>query len=294
MAQMSILVRRNIVLFLRDKAAVFFSFLSSLIIVALYVLFIGKIYSDGLLEESVSFTGKAADYLVYLQMMAGVMAVNSLSTSIGAFGTIAKDFETRRVDSFLIAPVNPARLIVSYFAGGFAASFALNCVTWVLSFALIGALTGYWVAAAVFAKIIALLAFSSFISCSIMLLITALLKSSSAISVFTGVSGTFIGFMCGVYMPFRLLGKTVEKIGSAIPFTHISVWLKHTILSGAFEQLEVPEALRETVLDSFSANNVGFASLNIPLWGMLLYCAAFALVCLCAAGNILRRRIGRS
>jgi multidrug/hemolysin transport system permease protein len=292
MSQIIILARRSIVLFLRDKTAVFFSLLSSLIIVALYVLFIGKTYSTALLEESAFFAGKSANYLVYLQMMAGVMAVNSLSTSIGAFGTIAKDFETRRIDSFLLTPANPSRLIAGYFAGGFASSFALNCVTWLLSFALIGALTGYWVAAAVFVKIVVILMFASFVSCSIMLLITAFVKSTSAINVFTGVSGTFIGFLSGIYMPFSLLGKTVEKIGSVIPFTHVSVWLKQIILKGAFAQLEIPQSLRETVLDGFSASNVGFAGLSIPLWGMLLYCIAFALLCLSAARVILRRRIG--
>ncbi|MDR3149581.1 MAG: ABC transporter permease [Oscillospiraceae bacterium] len=292
-SHITILARRSIVLFLRDKTAVFFSFLSSLIIVALYVLFIGKTYSAGLMEESSFFAGNAGSYLVYLQMIAGVMAVNSLSLSIGAFSTIAKDFETRRVDSFLITPIKVSRLIAAYFFGGFIASFVLNCVTWIAAFALIGGLTAYWVTAVVFVKVIAILVFASFMSSSIMLLITSLLKSTSAISVFMGVSGTFIGFLCGVYMPFSMLGKTVEKIGSVIPFTHVSVWFKRVILSGAFEQIKMPSPLNDMVLDSFSASNVGFVSLDIPLWGMLLYCAAFALICLFAAWNILRRRIGK-
>jgi multidrug/hemolysin transport system permease protein len=125
MSKIVILARRSIVLFLRDKTSVFFSLLSSLIIVALYVLFIGKTYSAGLIKSSAFFTEKAANYLVYLQMMAGVMAVNSMSASIGAFGVIAKDFETRRADSFLLTPVSPAQLIAGYFAGGVAASFIL-------------------------------------------------------------------------------------------------------------------------------------------------------------------------
>jgi multidrug/hemolysin transport system permease protein len=288
-----ILARRSIVLFLRDKTAIFFSLLSSLIIVALYVLFIGKTYSSALLEESSFFAGSAGNYLVYLQMMAGVMAINSLSLSIGAFGTIAKDFETRRVDGFLLTPVKASRLIAAYFFGGFTASFALNCVTWAASFALIGGLTGYWVTAAVFVKVLGILVFASFMSSAIMLLVTSLLKSTSAIGVFTGVSGTFVGFLCGIYMPFLMLGKTVERIGSAIPFTHVSVWLKRVVLSGAFEQIGMPKALNEMVLNSFSASNVGFVNLDIPLWGMLLYCAAFAVICLLTAGNILRRRVGR-
>ena len=44
-----LLTRRNLKIFLKDKAIVFFSLLAPLIVLVLYVLFLGRIQEDGLL-----------------------------------------------------------------------------------------------------------------------------------------------------------------------------------------------------------------------------------------------------
>ena len=41
--------RRNLKIFLKDKANIFFSLLSPLIVLALYVLFLGRVQADGIL-----------------------------------------------------------------------------------------------------------------------------------------------------------------------------------------------------------------------------------------------------
>ncbi|MDR1093692.1 MAG: ABC transporter permease [Clostridiales bacterium] len=288
------LTARNVKLFLRDKAAVFFSFLSAIIMVALYFLFIAKLYSSALAAAG-NFGGSAAqtDFLVYSQMMAGVLVINSISLSLGVFGAIAKDFEGRRVDGFLLTPLRAREIVAAYFLGGFAVSFALNLLTWAASAALIGALTGYWFGAGTFFAAVGILAAASLIGSSIMLLITALVRSVAALNVVGGVIGTFLGFLCGIYMPYSNLGKGAEAVGSLLPFTHLTVWLKQTVLNDALTQLSVPADMQETILrDYFSAKSVGFCGIAAPLWVMLLLSGAFALGCLAAAVFVLKRRIG--
>jgi len=127
--------RRSIQLFLRDKATVFFSFLSTLIILALYFLFIGKSYADGMSETLGGLLSADETYsIVYIQMIVGVLVLDSLSLSIGAFTTIAYDFENRRVDSFLLTPIKSSQLLVAYFSGGFIVSFILNVFTWLAQY----------------------------------------------------------------------------------------------------------------------------------------------------------------
>ena len=283
---------RSIRLFLRDKAAVFFSFLSTLILLALYFLFIGKSYADGMSELLGSLLSTDEIYsMVYVQMIVGVLVLNSLSLSIGAFTTIAHDFENRKVDSFLLTPIKPSALLSGYFFGGFIVSFLLNTFTWLLSILIIGITFDYWVGIATILVVTAILIFASVISCTLMLLFTALVKSSSAIGVFSGVAGTFFGFLCGIYMPYELLGKGVEKVGSALPLTHITIWLKQIVLNNAFTQLSIPDVFRQPLLEAFSALNVGFVGIDIPLGGMLLYTAAIALVAFLIASSTVNRRL---
>ena len=284
--------RRSILLFMRDKATVFFSFLSTLIILALYFLFIGKSYADGMSGVLGKLLSTDETYsIVYIQMIVGVLVLDSLSLSIGAFTTISHDFENRRVDSFLLTPVNSSQLLIAYFSGGFIVSFILNVFTWLLSVLVIGIAFGYWIGITTILVVTVILVFASVISCTLMLLFTALVKSSSAIGVFSGVAGTFFGFLCGIYMPYELLGKGVEKVGSTLPLTHITIWLKQIVLNNAFVQLSIPVEFQQPLLETFSALNIGFVGLKISLIWMLVYTAAIALIALFAAGRVVRRRL---
>ena len=290
-----VLAKRNLKIFLRDRATVFFSFMSTLILIALYFLFIAKTYigemdnmSGGL---SIGLDENGKNLIVYLQMMAGVLVLNSMSLATGVFSTIARDFETRRSDSFLLTPAKTPELILAYFATGIAVSFGFNTFTWLLTFILIGAITGYWLTAGVFFLALAVLFITSLISCSIMLLVTAVIKSSAAVGVVTGVAGTFFGFLCGIYMPYSNLGEGTKAIGSLFPFSHITVWLKRVVLNDAFSQLSIPEKIRDILYDDFfSAVSLGFCSLKAPLWLMILYSAAFGLICLILSWFFLNRR----
>ncbi|MCL2751956.1 MAG: ABC transporter permease [Firmicutes bacterium] len=288
------LIKRNAKLFLRDRATVFFSFLSTLIMVALYFLFIGRIYIDDM-NNVAPITKAASGFVVYAQMMAGVLVLNSMSLTLGMFSVAAKDFESKRADCFLTMPVKRRELLVSYFAGGLAVSFLLNLFTWVLSIILIGAATGYWISIGTAVAATGVLVVSSVISSSIMMLITVAVRSSTAIGVISGIAGTFLGFLCGIYMPYSNLGSSVKAVGSLIPFTHITVWFKNLVLTDVFAQIGVAGEVKDVLMnDYFTANGVGFAGMDIPLWATLVYAVAVGLVCLTAAGLMLRKRFRMS
>ena len=93
---MIIFARRNLKLFFRDRAAVFFSLLAVFIIIGLYVLFLGETVMGNL--EGVS----GGRFLMDSWIMAGLMAVTSVTTTMGAVAVvvddrakgIAKDFHT--------------------------------------------------------------------------------------------------------------------------------------------------------------------------------------------------------
>ena len=293
MGTVSLFTRRSVLLFLRDKSTVFFSFLSTIILIALYFLFIGKSYVDGIAGSTGdAVSSDSINAMVYIQMIVGVLVLNSLSLSIGAFSTIAHDFENRKVDSFLLTPIKSRSLLISYLSGAFIISFVLNTFTWLLSIVIIGVAFGYWVSISTIFIVIAILVFASIVSCSLMLLFTAMVKSSAAIGVFSGVAGTFLGFLCGIYMPYEQLGKGVEKFGSLLPLTHITIWLKQVVLEDAFAKLDIADGFRTAMLETFSAKNIGFAGFDISLGGTLIYTAALALICLFVAGKFIKRRLG--
>jgi len=92
-------------------------------------------------------------------------------------------------------------------------------------------------------------------------------------------------------MPYELLGKGVERVGSVLPLTHITIWLKQIVLNDAFEKLSITDGFQQPLLEVFSALNIGFVGIDIPLSGMLVYTAVIALAALLIAGIVVKRRL---
>lgn len=88
---------RNLKLYFRDKAAVFFSMLAILIEIGLYVLFLGDVWT----EEVSMFDG--AREMMDNWVMAGVLATTGVTTSLVILGNIVIDKEYRKIKDFIAA-----------------------------------------------------------------------------------------------------------------------------------------------------------------------------------------------
>jgi len=84
------LTKRNILIYIKDKTAVFFSIMSMLIIIGLMAIFLGKMNVDNILEIAPVEKEKAA-YLVNSWVMAGIIVVNSVTVTLGVIGVMVED-----------------------------------------------------------------------------------------------------------------------------------------------------------------------------------------------------------
>ncbi len=287
------LTKRNCLLFLRNKSTVFFSFLSSIIVVSLYFLFIAKLYKQGFNEVSgLMLTSKQLNGAIYAQMIVGVLVLNSVSISTGIFGLMANDLENRKTDALLLTKLTTMQFVLSYLFASVIVCFGLNLLMWLISVVIIGISTGIWISLGVVCAVIAVLLLVVFVSCSMMLLITTIVKSSTAIGVINGVLGTLLGFLCGIYMPFSNLGKGATYVGSLLPFTHLTIWLKNIVLSSLFKSFGMPKDVANKMQEMwFSAGNVGLCGANVPLWVMIMLSTLIGLACLVVAVLLLNKKL---
>jgi len=287
------LTKRNCLLFLRSKMTVFSSLLSSLILIALYFLFIAKSYASGFNQEAgLALTNKQLYFAIYSQMIVGVLVINSVSLSTGMFTLMARDLETRKSDAFMLTRVRSFELVISYLLSALLVSFLINLLMFIVSVIIIGAST-YWISASTFFSVVGVLVIITIISCSIMLLITVLVKSSIAIGVINGIMGTILGFLCGIYMPYSQMGSVAKHIGSLLPFTHFTIWLKKIVLGDVFGQLGMNKELSDKMQELwFSAGEVGLCGAKVPLWAMILLSTIIAVFCLVISSFILTKRFG--
>lgn len=285
------LTKRNCLLFLRSRATVFFSLLSSIILIALYFLFIAKSYVQGFKEiEGLFLTSKQLNSLIYAQMIVGVLVVNSVSLSTGMFTIMATDFESRKTDAFLLTKIKPIKLLTSFLIASMLVSFSLNLLMWIISVLIIGLTTGVWLGFGAVMAVVGVLILTTFVSCAIMLFFTTIVKSSNAIGVINGFLGTLLGFLCGIYMPFSMMGKGTKSIGSLLPFTHLTVLLKNIVLNNLLKGFGVNAEFTTIVKQKmFSAENVGLFGFNSPLWLNILLGLLLALTGVIVASFLINK-----
>jgi multidrug/hemolysin transport system permease protein len=294
------LVKRHILKFLRDKTAVFFSFLSVLILLALYFLFIGRQYTS-------SFEGLADNIKTPLMigvMMGGILVINTVSLSLGVMGNIITDLEYRRLDGFLVTPVKRYKIILSYYLSSIIVTSALTLVMWVLTVFYAGIFAGYWYHFGVIIKVSGLIVFFTFISSSLMIYLTTMLKSVNAFGTLSGVLGTLIGFVSGIYMPLTVLGQSMTYVSSFVPFTHMTILLKNVLLEQPYVALEnwlytgIPNpeqvnSIVENVKLIYGTNAIGIAGQPVHMLVLMGLCLIVSAVLLSFAYRNMNQKMGK-
>ena len=92
-------MKRNLKIYFRDKAAVFFSLLGVFIVIGLYVLFLGDVWTKDV--EGLPHAREMMDNWI----MAGILSVTSVTTTMGMLGTMVKDRQENLYKDFFVAPI---------------------------------------------------------------------------------------------------------------------------------------------------------------------------------------------
>ena len=135
MREIKAMTKRNLLIYFRNKSAVFFSILSALILLAIMVVFLGESSSEGLLDALNQYgTGTAeenaknASWLVQLWIMGGILGINSVTVSLTAIGAMVEDEERGRLRSFYVTPASRFYLSLGYILSAWVSGMVI-CLT---------------------------------------------------------------------------------------------------------------------------------------------------------------------
>jgi len=289
MYDLSSLVKRNILIFLRDKTAVFFSFLSVIILLALYFLFIGRQFTSG--TEFQGMSDHLKTYLSTSVIMGGVLVINTVSLSLGVMGNIITDMEYKVLDGFLVTPVRRSKIVLSYYISSNFVTATLTFMMWMITVLYVGVFSGYWYSLETILKVTGLIVLYTFISSTLMIFIVTRLKSVNAFGTLSGVLGTLIGFMSGIYMPIIVLGQSMAYVASLVPFTHMTILLKQVILSGPYQ--EIGPQMAEGVAPFYGTNEIGILGLDVHLGVILGFTIVIGCILLYFAHRSLEKKMSK-
>lgn len=227
---MMTIATRNIKLFFRDKSSVFFSLLAVFIIIGLYVLFLGDMMVQGMAENMENPT-----FLINSWVMGGMLAVTSITTTMGAFGVMVEDRSSKILKDFYASPFKRSKLAAGYIISSFIIGVIMSLVTLAVAEIFIVAKGGEWLSLTNLFKIFGLILISVLSSSSIVYFIVSFFKSANAFATASTIIGTLIGFLTGIYIPIGSLPSSVQFVIKIFPPSHAAALIRQVMMQQASE-----------------------------------------------------------
>ncbi|HBN96506.1 MAG TPA: ABC transporter [Firmicutes bacterium] len=221
---MTTFAMRNLKLFFRDRAAVFFSLLAVFVIIGLYVLFLGDMVMGDL--EGVS----GGRFLMDSWIMAGLMAVTSVTTTMGAVGVVVDDKAKGITKDFHTSPLKRTTLVGGYLVSTIVVGMIMSVVALVLAELYIVGSGGEFLPWGNLLKVLGLIFLSTMTSGSMMFLMVSFFNTQNAFGVASTVLGTLIGFLMGIYVPIGVLPSSVQTVIKIFPISHAAALFRQVFM----------------------------------------------------------------
>lgn len=254
MEQFMTLAGRNTKIYMRDKGAVFFSFLSAIIVICLMVFFLGDMNIDDILRVLEMFSDKGdaankanAELLVLSWTCAGIISINAVTVSLAVYSGMIKDRVSGKLNAIYTAPVSRLRISLGYIVSAWAVSVFMCMLTLAITEAYCAAKGMAVYAPAVHVRLAALIMLNSFVYAALMYPLALLAKTEGAWSGFGTVIGTLVGFLGGIYIPIGTLSKGIAGAMKCTPIIYGTALFRSIMTQPVVEETfaGVPEAVVE-------------------------------------------------
>lgn len=233
----TLLTGRNLRIFFRDRAAVFFSLLSALLLIGLYALFLGNLQVESLTEQLPQASTESIRWFVATWVFAGITMITTLTTALASLGVFVDDRASGRFSDFVVSPIRRWQLILGYLLSSFTVSVVMTLFVLVVGQLYLLIQGDELMTGAQLAQVIGYIALSGAAFAALASFAATFLKSSGAFSALSTVVGTVIGFLAGAYIPVGALPAGVVNFMNSLPFGHSAMLIRRPYTSGALDSL---------------------------------------------------------
>lgn len=228
---MSALIKRNFLLYFRNRSGVILSLLGALIPFVLYLVFLRNNMSGDWAASS------HATEMLDFWLMSGVLAVTGLTTTLSAFSRQVEDWERRVTDDLFITDLGQWGLQLSYLISSLIISFVMQVIMFVVMltyFMLADKISFDW---GLFPQLALLILANSLLASLLNALLVRFFKSLDSLGRFDTVMGAASGFLVGTYMPIGVLPDLAQTIMKLTPFTYMASLFRQILMKGALAEV---------------------------------------------------------
>lgn len=235
MRSIALLTGRNLRLFFRDRAGVFFSLLSALILIGLYALFLGNLQVESLAAQLPNASAADIHWFVNAWVFAGITMITTLTTALAALSVFVDDRASGRFSDFIVSPIRRWQLILGYLAASFVVSVIMTLVILIIGQLYLLTQGDALMSPGQLAQVVGYIALSSAASAALASFAVTFLRSAGAFAALSTVVGTIIGFLAGAYIPAGTLPTGVVNVMNALPFAQSALLIRQPYTADALD-----------------------------------------------------------
>ena len=214
------LLKRNFLLYFRNRSGVFFSLLGALISFILYIIFLQKNLTDA--WNQLPNSGP----LLNNWLMSGTLAVTGITTSLAALTQLVKDREHQVDQDLYLSNHGKWRLPFSYLASAIIISFAMQVLMYVLMCSYFREVPKLYI----LPELLLIMMLSSLLSSLVNTIFVYFFQSVDSLGKFATIVGTASGFLVGTYVPLGVLPDFAQLLMKCTPATYIAALYRQVLM----------------------------------------------------------------
>lgn len=233
------LVKRNCLLYFRNRSGVIFSLLGALISFILYLIFL----KDNL--ESSWSQVENGNQLLDTWLIGGTLAITGITTTLASLSQLTKDKESHVRQDLLITDLGYWPLSFSYIISAALIGFIMQLIMLLIMasyFYFMDKITFSW---AILPQLILIMILNALISTLINALIANRIQSVDNLGKLATIFGAASGFLVGTYVPIGALPDAAQTIMKLTPGAYIASLFRQTLMSDVLKDNFSQENARE-------------------------------------------------
>lgn len=238
------LTKRNLLLFFKDKQSIIFSLLTSMIVLALYLLFLKDTFVNAMDSAINQFPSLSLlidkndkDMFANLILLTGILGSAMITVPYNCLITLVKDRENKVDYDILATPLKRGQIILSYFVSAAFSSVILTGIILAVGLTIICMHGDIYLGTIDILKAFGVVALGSISATSIFMIVVLFLKSVSASGAFFGLLSAVSGFIIGAYIPISQFSEAIQTICNIFPASQITIVLRNVLINGLLEHM---------------------------------------------------------
>ena len=238
------LTKRNLLLFFKDKQSIIFSLLTSMIVLALYLLFLKDTFVNAMDSAMNQFPSLSSlidkndkDMFANLILLTGILGSAMITVPYNCLITLVKDRENKVDYDILATPLKRGQIIFSYFISAALSSAILTSIILAIGLGVIGMQGDIYLGIGEILKAFGVVALGSISATSIFMIVVLFFKSVSASGAFFGMLSAASGFIIGAYIPISQFSEAVQTVCNIFPASQITIVLRNVLINGLLEHM---------------------------------------------------------